>query len=78
MMRSLFFILISFTFSFAGFFNNDSNDTQKENMENERLCQLFTEKAETYKATMRKDALAVKTLQSYEKRAALYCSRVQK
>jgi len=72
-MKSLFLILIFSAFTFAGFFTDDNNATKKEKAENERLCQLFTQKAEKYKATMRDDELAAKTLLSYEKRASLYC-----
>ena len=76
-MKSLFLLLILFTFSFAGFFNAENNVTRKEQAENERLCKLFTEKAEQYQKTMRDDELAVKTLLSYKKRASLYCNKVK-
>ena len=76
-MKLLFLLLALFTFSFAGFFNAENNVTQKEQAENERLCKLFTEKAEKYQKTMRDDELAVKTLLSYKKRASLYCNKAK-
>lgn len=77
MIKIVLLILLTVTFSLGGFFKNDSNATQKEDAENERLCKLFTQKTEKYKAIMRQDELAVKTLQSYEKRASLYCDKVK-
>jgi hypothetical protein len=38
-----------------------------------KLCKIFQEKAMKYKKTMRNDEYAVKTLQSYKKRAKIYC-----
>lgn len=43
--------------------------------DNKRLCELFTDKAEKYQATMRDDEYAQVTLQSYKDRAALYCKK---
>ena len=48
-----------------------SSTTQKD----ERLCKVFQEKAITYKKTMRHDTYAKKTLESYETRADLFCSK---
>ncbi len=80
MMTKILFIMLSLlTFSFAGFYQEGNSDTSaKEQQEAQRLCKLFTEKAETYKKTMRDDELAHKTLESYEKRAALYCRTEKK
>jgi hypothetical protein len=79
MTKLLWLSLSLLTFSSAGFYQNENSDTSaKEQQEAKRLCKLFTEKAETYKKTMRSDDLAFKTLQSYEKRAALYCKTEQK
>ena len=41
----------------------------------ERLCKVFKEKVLTYKETMRKDAYAKKTLESYENRRKLFCTK---
>ena len=43
--------------------------------EDDRLCKIFQEKAITYKKTMRHDAYARKTLESYETRADAFCSK---
>jgi len=76
-MRSLFFIALLVSFALGGFFNAESNASKKEDIENERLCKLFTEKAKAYKKNMRQDELAVKTLRSYEKRASRYCIKAK-
>ena len=78
MMKLLFFTLLTASSLFGGFFAESNDTTQKEASENERLCKLFTQKAETYKKSMRDDELAKATLASYEKRAALYCNRMTK
>jgi len=44
-------------------------------LENKRLCKLFTFKAKTYKKNMREDAYAYQTLRSYEKRAKMFCKK---
>ncbi|MFT7879491.1 MAG: hypothetical protein ABXS91_03765 [Sulfurimonas sp.] len=63
---------------FAGFFESDTKKADEvKQQENERLCKLFTEKAETYRETMRSDDLAFSTLESYQKRAEIYCSKVK-
>lgn len=78
-MKIVFLTLSLSLFLSAGFFQEgNSSESLKEQQESERLCKLFTEKAETYKKTMRSDDLAFKTLQSYEKRAALYCKTEKK
>jgi hypothetical protein len=41
--------------------------------ENTRLCKVFTDKVETYKANMRNDELAKTTLISYKERMYQYC-----
>jgi hypothetical protein len=43
--------------------------------EDERLCKVFQHKLENYKKGMRKDALAVTTLDSYKKRTQIFCSK---
>ena len=64
-------LLILITLSSTAFAATDTTDKA----ENERLCKLFTQKAATYKKTMRDDAYAMQTLVSYEKRAKIYCSK---
>ncbi|MFK5938272.1 MAG: hypothetical protein QM497_07745 [Sulfurimonas sp.] len=43
--------------------------------ENNRLCKIFKDKVVTYKKTMRSDAYAQKTLESYKTRADIFCSK---
>jgi len=64
-------LLILITLSIPVFASSKKEDKA----ENERLCKLFTEKAATYKKTMRDDEYAMRTLLSYEKRAKIYCSK---
>jgi len=44
-------------------------------LEDERLCNIFENKMERYKKTMRNDELAYTTLESYKKRAQIFCSQ---
>ena len=78
MMKLLFLTFLTASSLFAGFFAESNETAQKENSENERLCKLFSQKAENYRKTMRDDELAKATLASYEHRAERYCSRVKK
>ncbi len=70
-------LLLVATFASAGFFNENGEKERAQRLENQRLCKLFTEKAEEYKKHMRDDILAKTTLASYEHRAELFCSRAQ-
>ena len=59
---------------FAGFFESDTKQAEEmKKQENERLCKLFTDKVEKYRENMRNDDLAAATLESYKKRAEIYC-----
>ncbi|MCW8820791.1 MAG: hypothetical protein OQK45_01075 [Sulfurovum sp.] len=42
--------------------------------ENARLCNVFTDKVQTYEPTMRNDDLAKATLASYKKRMSTFCA----
>ena len=59
-------------------FANESNATSSEHksslVKDERLCGIFQEKALSYKTQMRGDPLAEATLDSYIKRADIFCS----
>jgi len=61
----------------AGFFNEESAKAKQDMLENERLCKLFTKKAQEYKKHMRDDLLAKTTLASYEHRASLFCKKAK-
>jgi len=76
-MRYLLGILLLIVVAQAGFFNDNGEKEQAKRLENERLCKLFTQKAETYKKHMRNDDLAKTTLVSYQERAKRFCSRAK-
>ncbi len=75
-MRYFVSIVLLIAVAQAGFFNDNGAKEQAKRLENERLCKLFTQKAETYKKNMRNDDLARTTLFSYQERAKRFCSRV--
>ncbi len=75
-MRYFVSIVVLIAVAQAGFFNDNGEKEQAKRLENERLCKLFTQKAETYKKHMRNDDLARTTLLSYQERAKRFCSRV--
>jgi len=70
----LFGLLLTLTAS-ADFFKTEEKMLQEAQAEKARLCQLFTKKAINYKKDMRDDELARITLESYNKRKNIYCSR---
>jgi len=41
----------------------------------DRLCKVFQDKAIQYKKTMRNDEYAKKTLQNYENKTKMFCSK---
>jgi hypothetical protein len=78
-MKQLLLIIFISTFSFSGFYDtaNEIASKKSEYIENERLCRLFTKKAEVYKQNMRDDLLAKASLASYEHRAKMFCQRAE-
>lgn len=76
-MRVLILTLLMVSSLVAGFFESDTKEAEKVQQEDKRLCKLFTDKAEKYRANMRNDDLAAATLESYKKRAEIYCSKVK-
>ncbi len=66
-MKTSILILLSILFATASF--SDIVPPKK----NKAMCKLFTQKAIKYEKTMRNDSYAVVTLESYKKRAKLYC-----
>ena len=76
-MKQLILIILISTFSFSGFFNENSARDKAEFMENDRLCKLFQQKIIEYKKHMRDDFLAATTLSSYEYRASLFCKKAE-
>ena len=75
MKQLLFFIVIS-TLSFSGFYSDDTKN-KAEYAENERLCKIFTAKAERYESNMRDDVLAKASLASYKHRANMFCKKAE-
>ncbi|MDM5271855.1 hypothetical protein PGH07_06670 [Sulfurovum sp. zt1-1] len=63
---------------FAGFFESDTKQAEEmQQQEDQRLCKLFTDKVKIYQENMRSDELAAATLDSYKKRAEIYCAKVK-
>jgi len=76
-MKQIILVMMITAFLFAGFFNDKTEKSKAEYIENERLCKLFTEKVERYKKNMRDDILAKASLASYEHRAELFCKKAE-
>ena len=77
-MTKLLFILMFTSALVSGFFNESQNDEDKTKaIENQRLCKIFTHKAEVYEKTMRDDVFAKITLESYKHRASLFCKKAE-
>ncbi len=60
----------------AGFFQTEEQLAQELKEERKHFCNFFTHKAKEYKKNMRNDELAYLTLESYNKRATIYCSEI--
>ncbi len=68
------FLLFHITLQ-ADFFNSEEKAALAYEKERAYYCKVFTQKAEAYAKTMRDDELAHITLESYKKRAKIYCSK---
>lgn len=77
-MKNLLLLTIITSFAMSGFFIEKDTKAQEQAIENARLCKIFTQKAESYKATLRDDTLAKASLQSYEKRRDNFCAKASK
>jgi len=78
-MKKIIFLLLFLNLTlFADFFNSAKIAEEKDNKEREHFCQIFTQKAIDYQKNMREDELAYITLQSYKKRASIYCKKEEK
>ena len=73
-MKKLILLALMSTFAMSGFTNEAEIKAIETAKENDRLCQIFTNKVETYKSTMRNDSLAEATLVSYEDRMDSFCA----
>jgi hypothetical protein len=59
----------------TGLFANNSFTNNNTSTKNERLCKIFQDKALSYEKTMRNDVYATATLESYNKKINLYCTK---
>jgi hypothetical protein len=74
-MRKVILLALVSTFAMSGFFNDAQVEQEKaQKDEASRLCKIYTEKTETYKATMRDDQFAKATLNNYVRLESKYCS----
>ena len=60
---------------YADFFKSAEKAALKHDQERAHFCKAFTQKAIDYKKNMRDDELARITLESYKKRANIFCSK---
>lgn len=68
-------LLLAHVSLYADYFNSAKKAELKHQQERARYCKIFTKKAIDYEKTMREDELARMTLESYKKRAKIYCSK---
>ena len=75
-MKKLILLALVSTFAMSGFFNEAQVEKEKaQKAEAERLCKIYTEKTEKYKATMRDDEFAKATLDNYVRVENKYCGK---
>lgn len=75
-MKKLTLLVLASTFAMSGFFNEAQVEQEKaQKAEAARLCEIYTEKTEKYKATMRDDELAEATLKNYVRVENKYCAK---
>ncbi len=72
-MKKLILLALMSAYAMSGSVNEAEIKAIETAKENERLCKIFTTKAETYEATMRNDSLAEATLVSYKQRKSAFC-----
>ncbi len=74
MKNIILFLLVLIQSSSAGFFETTETRANEVAQERAHYCEFFTTKALEYQKDMREDELAYLTLESYKKRAKIYCS----
>ena len=75
-MKKLTLLVLVSTFAMSGFFNDAQVEQEKAQKEEAaRLCKIYTEKTENYKATMRNDEFAQATLKNYVRVENKYCGK---
>lgn len=75
MYKILTLLMISIIMLHADFFQSAEKAEQKYQEEQAYFCEVYTKKAIDYEKTMREDELAQITLNSYKKRAKIFCSK---
>ena len=74
-MKKIILMALVSTFAMSGFFNDEQLAQEKEQKaEAARLCKIYTEKTEKYKASMRNDEFAQATLNNYVRIENKYCN----
>lgn len=78
-MKKLILLALMSAYAMSGLRNEAEIKAIEKANENDRLCKIFTYKADTYESTMRDDSLAEATLVSYKQRKDAFChaSRVK-
>ncbi len=75
-MKKLILLTLVSTFAMSGFFNGEEMAKEKAQKEEaSRLCKIYTEKTEKYKANMRHDDFAQATLANYVRIENKYCGK---
>jgi hypothetical protein len=76
MKKTIILTLLPFI-AFAGFFNEEGAARKAEQIENQRLCKIFTKKVEIYEKKIRNDLLAKVSLESYKYRRDIFCKEAK-
>ena len=72
--KSIILLILSMILSVSSFATT-SFSSSTSHSEYSRLCKIFKHKALKYEKTMRSDSYARQTLESYQKRAKIFCSK---
>jgi len=78
-MRIIILFLSIITLFSSSVFAKPDQDYKKSIVSNEKLCSLFKDKIQKYQKKLedRSDLYAVKTMESYKKRADIYCKIIK-
>jgi len=73
-MKKLILLALMSVYAMSGLINEAEIKAIETAKENDRLCQIFIKKVDTYESTMRNDGLAEATLVSYKQRKDAFCN----
>ena len=73
-MKKLILLALMSAYAMSSFTNEAEIKAIETAKENDRLCKIFTNKADRYEVTMRNDSLAEATLVSYKERRNSFCN----